>query len=242
MRLVLGDDLTAEVRAALAPVRDLLAREAFTGVLGDVIAVAGEPDPLILAGATGPLIAIPTPRTSTRGASATLARADVLALLDRSDLTAPADRPVLVIGLPAPPPATATGALDAPTGTAGLVRALGDEPSGASGHGVTWVSGRGSAAIARAVAAWRAGRAAVALPGVPALELLEQAGCPRCRGALEAVELTRLLLSAPPLARTLVAHGRAAAAGLPSAESVASGLLEAAELGTRALMGSAGRW
>jgi hypothetical protein len=153
---------------------------------------------------------------------------------------------VVVLGVPAPPPSAAAEPLDPGPGTHGLADALraeeGEDAPARVAHGVTWIRGAGAVQTARAAAAWRAGRAVLALPGTPSTPLLERAGCPRCPTALATIELTRLLLHAPALGRMLAERGRATVGGLPGVEEVALGLLEAAELArvTRAGAGPEG--
>lgn len=243
MRLHLAADVPVEVRGSLKPVAARLAAPDLSRAAPDVLAVVGRPDPLLLARAEGPIVAIPL--APDGGLSAPLARADAIAILDEGDLPrVPNDAPVVMVGLPLPPPANATAALDPGHETRGLADALWAEGGGATSstvaHGVTWIRGVGAIQTARAAAAWQAGRAVVALPPTPPVHLLVRAGCPRCSTALAAIEMTRLVLQAPALGRALAGRGRAATEGMPGVEEVARGLLEAAEL-ARATRSGAGR-
>ena len=237
MRLLIGATVPVDLRAALEPVAARLGAPDLAPVHPDVTALAGVPDPLVLAEAPGPIVAIPVDDPGRAPAAAVVAHADAIALLDPDDIPAEAGRlPLVVVGLPAPPARGGGVALDHSGVPRAVVEALRVEAMRpelvAQAHGVTWLRGRGAAVLARAAGAWRSGRAAIGLPGVPDAERLRAAGCPRCTSTLQAVELTRLLLDAPPLARALAARGRVAADAMPSAEAVALALLEAAEVAT----------
>lgn len=235
MRAIIAEGVAPEVHSALRPVADRLAAPGLSAVHPDTTVVFGTPDPLLLASIDGPLVGVPVDEPSREPGSALVAHSHALALLDVADLPRDvAGRPVVVLGLPPPEPTPTRRALDRGSGP----RALSDAVEVAarlaqratSPHGVTWIAAGGSAGLLRAVSAWRGGRAAVALPGVRRSPALTMADCPFPRNALEAIELTRLLLASPALVRVLAARGRRSSAPLLSHERVVDGLLEAAEL------------
>ncbi len=185
VRLLIGATVPADLRAALEPVAARLGAPDLAPVHPDVTAIAGVPDPLVLAEAPGPIVAIPVDEPGRAPAAAVVAHADAIALLDPDDIpTEAGGLPVVVVGLPAPPARGGGVALDHSGVPRAIVEALRVEAMRpelvAQTHGVTWLRGRGAAVLARAAGAWRSGRAAIGLPGVPDAERLRAAGCPRC--------------------------------------------------------------
>lgn len=232
MRLVVAPGISAEVKSALSGVARALAAGPLAEIHPDVTAFVGPVDPLEVARAPGPVIGVPLGEDGEVTQPA-FARASAMAAFDTSDLCFPSVLPLVDVGMPEPAPAPSIGPIDPGPGTAALARALLEEldddlPEG--GPGVTWVRGTGVAPRARAAAAWRAGRAVVALPGTEGGPLFARAQCDTCPTSIAALELTRLLVVAPPLARVFASRGCAALESLPTAQAVSEGFLEAAEL------------
>ena len=101
--------------------------------------------------------------------------------------------------------------------------------------GVTWIEGRGSAAVAAASAAWTRGRAVVALiGGGPQPRPLDRGAAILARSALEVDEATSFFAESPAVAQALAAEGRRLTAAMPSPEDVARALVQAAGLGASA--------
>lgn len=201
--------------------------------------LVGADDPNLASGREpGPLLVMPAvgPARPTRWAAALVARADAVALLDPAEAMALGaalrDRAVLLVGLTPPPrgpDAPGLAAQGAPVLVSEAWRSEeGDVP--ADGPGVRWVWGRGAAPLAAAAEGWACGQAVVALPGTIDHELLRRGGALRAETPLEAVEATRYLRAAAPLAEALAARGRAALALLPTAERAAERLCEAVEV------------
>lgn len=223
---------------ALQGVVDRLAGElASLGGLGGTVAVGVDDSWLPGPDARRPLLVVPAcgPGPPTPWGEALVRSADAVALLDAievRDLRAALEgRPVLLAGLPAPTPREEGLGLD-PGGGPARLRAAWERhrPAETAGAGVAWVSGRGLAPLAAALDAWAAGRAVVALPGVPRHDLLRRGLALHAGSQLEALEATRYLLGAPALARSLGSRGREVASALPSARTVAARLLEGGEL------------
>ncbi len=215
--------------------------EAMGGGLGTIAIGADDsflpgPDacrPLVVAPACGP--GAPTP-----WGEALVRAADAIVLFDRLEVrdlrSALADRPVVVVGLPAPAPRDAGAGVDHGSAAEDLREAWYRHEGGGSAEvGVAWVGGRGLAPLVEALEAWAAGRAVVALPGVPRHDLLRAGRVLHASSPLEAVEATRFLLGAPALAAALGARGREVAASQPSHRQVAVAMLEALELGRQSV-------
>ncbi len=232
MRLVVAPGVGVDLESALGNVAQSLEAGPYAGVHPEVTAFVGRVDPLVVARAPGPIVGVPLGGDAS-DSSPQLARATALAVLDRTDLLVSSSLPVVDVGMPAPARSASTLPLDPGPGAAALARALSAEldvdPSD-EGPGVTWIRGRGAVPRARAMAAWRSGRAVVALPGTDVGPLLERARCQACETSMAALELTRLLLVAPPLVRVLVSRGRRALEQVPSVDAVCQRFLEAAEL------------
>jgi hypothetical protein len=202
--------------------------------------LVGADDPNLAAGRdAGPLVLLPAvgPARPARWAAALVASADAVALLDPAEALALGavlrDRSVLLVGLTPPaagPEERGVQAMGAPASArAAWLAEEGAFPD--DGPGVRWIWGRGAAPLAAAAEAWTAGRAVVALPGTIDHELLRRGGALRADTPLEALEATRYVRSAPPLAGALAARGRAALSLLPTPEESAVRLCEAVEVG-----------
>lgn len=199
-----------------------------------VVVAAGADDPRLAAALPpGPRVVVPAfgGRAAPPWAAALLGTAAALVLLDPSEaalLPPGIDRPVVRAALPRPAPATPGRGLD-PGGheaMAALWRAeVGPLPTG--GAAVAWVGGRGAAPLAAAAEAWAAGRAVVALPGTPRHDMLVRGGALLARTSLEALEATRLLTAARPLAAALAGRGARALQGLDPLDEVVRMFAEA---------------
>lgn len=99
--------------------------------------------------------------------------------------------------------------------------------------GVSWVDGRGSAAVAAACTAWAKNRAVVLLSTGSPPPPLDRGTALIARSALEVDEATSFVEESPPVARALASEGRRALAVMPSPADVAESLIQARTLGAR---------
>ena len=174
------------------------------------------------------VLAATGPGSAPPWTAALLDAATVVVVLTDADLATlgAAGTGASIVGLPSPPPGHPQPGLTV-AGARPAALDLWEQVAGPvplDGPGVAWVGGSGSAALAAAAEAWAHGRAVVALPGAIDHPFLRAGGALRARTSLEAVEVTRLLRRAAPLAGTLAARGRRALADLPAAEDVAARL------------------
>lgn len=201
--------------------------------------VVGADDPMV----PGPDVARPLAVMPARGpgrpkpwGAALVAAADAVILLDPAEAgtlaDAVADRPVVVAGMPAPPPRPAGVGLDPGDAGEPLLRAWRRHSPAAppAGAGVAWVGGRGVAPLAAALEAWAAGRAVVVLPQTDDHELLSRGRVLRAHSVAEVIEATSFLFANPPLAHALGVRGNQLAHRLPSPRRVALRVLEGMEL------------
>ncbi|HTI35323.1 MAG TPA: hypothetical protein VL422_16725 [Miltoncostaea sp.] len=228
---VYGDRVPAHVRRIAE-----LAEARLAGVGDGVVVAVGADDPLLAARLPdGPRVVVPAMagRRPSPVAQALLAGAAATRLVDpceAASLRSALRGPVVVAGVPAPPERDGAGGLTAgPSGARllALWRATVGEPPRA-GAAVTWVGG--PAAIAEAAEAWARGDAVVTLPGAPRHEMLLAGGALVARSSLEAIEATRLLLGARPLAHELARRGRRQLAELDPVDAVVARFAEAIAL------------
>jgi hypothetical protein len=205
-----------------------------------VVVVAGLDDPRLLSALPpGPRVIVPalTRRAAPPWTAPLLASAAAIVLLDRSEaagLPAAVTAPVVVTGVPRPEPPPRPGRGLDDGGHAALAALWRSEvgPPPADGPGVAWVGGVGGTPVAAAAEAWAAGRAVVALPGTACHDMLARGGALFARTSLEALEATRLLAAARPLAEALAARGRRELQGLETLDGVAARFAEAVVLAT----------
>jgi hypothetical protein len=196
----------------------------------------GADDPTVAARLpAGPRVVVPAlaGRRSTPVARALLAGAAASLLIDPCEAAAlrgAVHDPVVVAGVPAQGGRRGRGALTPGTRGERLLarwRAMDGGPP-AEGPGVTWVSG--PASLAEAAEGWARGDAVVLLPGAPRHAMLRAGGALVARSSLEAIEATRLLLAARPLAHELARRGRGQLARLDPMEVVIARFAEALAL------------
>jgi hypothetical protein len=206
---VYGTSAPAAVRRVAA-----LAEEHLAGAAPEVVVAVGCDDPG-LAGRlpAGPRVIVPASacRRPPPWARALLATADATVLIDPCEVVALGpvlNGPVVLSGVPAPPRSSGPGGLHTGPGGARLLELwrseVGEPPRG--GPGVAWATG--PATLAEAGEAWARGAAVVVLPGAPRHVMLRRGGALVARSSLEAIEATRFLLGARPLARELARRGR----------------------------------
>lgn len=205
---------------------------------GAVLA-AGADDPRLTASLPpGPRVVVPAlaRRRPSPVAAALLGSADAVVLLDQAEaasVQAHSACPVVVAGVPRPEAAAAGHGLA--TGGHDALAEVWQSEYGAlpdDGPGVAWVGGAGAAPLAAAGEAWAAGRAVVTLPGTPRHEILARGGALVARTSLEALEATKFLLAARPLAEALAQRGRRALALMPTLGEVVHIFTEALLLAT----------
>jgi hypothetical protein len=228
---VYGADVPAHLR------RVAEAAEARLSAAAPGVAVAvGADDPTVAARLPpGPRVVVPAlaGRRPTPVARALLAGAAATVLIDPGEAAAlrgAVGEPVVMAGVPAPEERPPKAGLTPGARGERLLerwRAIDGGPP-AGGPGVTWVSG--PASLAEAAEGWARGDAVVLLPGAPRHAMLRTGGALVARSSLEAIEATRLLLAARPLAHELARRGRGQLARLDPMEVVIARFAEALAL------------
>lgn len=228
-RFVYGEGVPPALRRVAA-----LAEQRLAGVAPGVVVAVGADDPALMGRLpAGPRVVVPAPvtRRPTPWARALMATAAATVLIDPCEAVAvaPAVRgPVIVAGVPSPPGALGAGGLTVGSGAERLLALwtgeAGEVPRD-DAPGVTWVAG--PAALAEAAEAWARGDAVVTLPAAPRHDMLRRGGALAARSSLEAIEATRLLLGARPLAHELARRGRRQLAALNPVDEVIARFAEA---------------